>query len=209
MSRIRQSRISSLRPVLRMLGWSSRPLVRGNEDAGYEGIYAFVRLIVRQATYNLVPRVFLFKKREDIGARLRLPRVNKTTDMKRWNNKHVHHKIFMEIKVISCYLQFNIMQSLHLFTLPPLRSLNKHHLMPLNIYYIYIYIYIKNRQKIYGGKVIFLRFQLTYKLSLSVKKAFNMWAIDLFSWHVLFSQWRSLRTYAREYSGEPTLTIFP
>ena len=142
MSRIRQSRISSLRPVLRMLGWSSRPLVRGNEDAGYEGIYAFVRLIVRQATYNLVPRVFLFKKREDIGARLRLPRVNKTTDMKRWNNKHVHHKIFMEIKVISCYLQFNIMQSLHLFTLPPPRSLNKHHLMPLNIYYIYIYIYI-------------------------------------------------------------------
>ena len=139
MSRIRQSRISSLRPVLRMLGWSSRPLVRGNEDAGYEGIYAFVRLIVRQATYNLVPRVFLFKKREDIGARLRLPRVNKTTDMKRWNNKHVHHKIFMEIKVISCYLQFNIMQSLHLFTLPPPRSLNKHHLMHLNIYYIYIY----------------------------------------------------------------------
>lgn len=93
-SRVRQSRISSLRPVLRMLGWSSQPLVRGNEDAGYEGIYAFVS----QVTYNLVPRVFLFKKREDIWARLRLPRVNKRTDMKRWNNKHVHHKIFMEIR---------------------------------------------------------------------------------------------------------------
>lgn len=35
---------------------------------------------------------------KNIGARLRLPRVNKRTDMKRWNNKHVHHKIFMEIR---------------------------------------------------------------------------------------------------------------
>ena len=95
MSLIRQSRILSLRPVLRTLGWSSRPRVRGNEDAGYQGIYSFVS----QATFNLVPRVFLFKKREDIGVRsLRLPRVNKRTDMKRWNNKHVHHKIFMEIR---------------------------------------------------------------------------------------------------------------
>ena len=131
MSVIRQSRASGPRSVLRMLGWCSRPLVKGNEDAGYEGVYTFVS----QATYNLVPRVFLFKKREDLGARFRLPRVNKRTDVKRGNNKHVHHKIFMEIKVISCYLQFYIMQILHVFTLPPLppRSLNKHHLMPLNI----------------------------------------------------------------------------
>lgn len=94
MSVIRQSRASGPRSVLRMLGWCSRPLVKGKEDAGYEEVYAFVS----QATYNLVPRVFLFKKREDLGARLRLPRVNKRTDVKRGNNKHVHHKIFMEIR---------------------------------------------------------------------------------------------------------------
>ena len=90
-------------------------------------------LCVCQATYNLVPRVFLFKTREDLGARLRLPRVNKRTDVKRGNNKHVHHKIFMEIKVSLCYLQFYIMQILYVFTFPPPPPsfLNKHHLMPL------------------------------------------------------------------------------
>ena len=55
-----QFRTSSLRPLLRMLAWRdavSRPLVKGNEDAGYEGgsvsFQSFVlRHLVISPTHN-------------------------------------------------------------------------------------------------------------------------------------------------------------